>query len=196
MNASTIDYTLIILAGGLGRRMGGADKGLLDIDGLTLVTRLHQLLSAGRTRVSANRHQDEYRALGFEPVTDLRPGFTGPLAGVEAAIRDHDDKLVVVVPCDMPAVPADLPQRLMGVMDTEDTIAVAHDGERRQVLCMAFSPRHWREDLQDYLDRGGASVHGWLDNKPVAICQFDDPLAFRNINDPETLAALRREMIA
>lgn len=191
---ATADYTLIILAGGRGNRMGGADKGLLDIDGTTLVTRLHRLLSAGRTRVSANRHEDQYRGLGFEPVADLRPGFSGPLAGIEAAIRDHNDNIVVIVPCDMPCVPDDLPRRLMDGMQTPDTIAIAHDGERAQVLCMAFSPRHWQHSLQDYLDKGRASVHGWLDDKPVALVHFDDPPAFRNINDPAALAVLRQEL--
>ena len=33
-------YTLLILAGGEGRRMGGRDKGLVEIDGQPLVDQL------------------------------------------------------------------------------------------------------------------------------------------------------------
>jgi molybdopterin-guanine dinucleotide biosynthesis protein A len=64
--------TGLILAGGRGRRLGGIDKGLLDLNGEPLVQRVAQRLAGqvGRPLLSANRNLDRYRALGFAPLTD------------------------------------------------------------------------------------------------------------------------------
>ena len=85
-----IDYTLIILAGGQGQRMGGADKGLVEVDGKPLVAHLLDNLLPRPTRIviSANRNADRYQAWADQVVADRRDGFLGPLAGLEAALGE------------------------------------------------------------------------------------------------------------
>ena len=104
---STID--LIILAGGAGRRMGGLDKGLMTVAGKPAVLHLcHSLLrDDDHLIVSANRHHDQYRALGATVVPDKQPD-QGPLAGILAAIDACRHDYQLIVPCDMPWLPASL----------------------------------------------------------------------------------------
>jgi molybdenum cofactor guanylyltransferase len=180
------EWQLLILAGGEGRRLGGVDKGLMPVNGMAAVQHLRDRWQPRHQRVSANRHGDDYRALGLEPVADYRPGFIGPLAGLEALLAVALDMPAVIVPCDMPWLPDSLPAQLLALLQP-DTLVVAHDSERLQPLCMALWPTRWREDLSAYLDHGGRSVQGWLDNKPVTLCRFDDARPFRNINTPEDL---------
>lgn len=181
-------WQLLVLAGGQGSRMNGADKGLMLIDGKPAVLHLQERLSSPSMLVSANRHGDRYLALGVQALADLREGFCGPLAGLEALLQQCRSNRAVVVPCDMPLLPTTLAQDLLGQLENKSDIVVAHDGERLQPLCMALSPASWREDLSLYLDQGGRSVHGWLQDKPLKVCRFDSVRAFRNLNTAEDLA--------
>ena len=184
------DWLLLILAGGLGTRHGGQDKGLLPVRGKPAVLALRERLQAPAVLVSANRHGDAYAALGLTALPDRRPGFHGPLAGLETLLQAAGERLVVVVPCDMPDLPPGLPAHLLAALaDAPGDIAVVHDGDRLQPLCLAMNAACWLDDLSRYLDAGHRSVMGWLDDKPQRLCRFDDPAAFRNVNQPETSLA-------
>lgn len=179
--AST-DWTLIILAGGRGSRMGGQDKGLLRYHGEAAVCYLAARLASPRVLISANRNQQQYRALGFQVVADQRDNFAGPLAGLEAALVEVSTARAVVVPCDMPSLPAVLPARLLAALQPPVTLAVANDGERLQPLCLGLEVAACLPGLRRYLDEGGVSAHGWLSAQQPVTCHFDCPAAFANIN--------------
>ncbi|MBZ0171894.1 MAG: NTP transferase domain-containing protein, partial [Phycisphaerales bacterium] len=74
------DVTGVVLAGGLARRMGGVDKGLVSVRGRELVRYVVEALQP-QVRdliVNANRNQEIYARLGFRVVADAPPGFHGP----------------------------------------------------------------------------------------------------------------------
>jgi molybdenum cofactor guanylyltransferase len=52
------DVTGIVLAGGLGRRMGGVDKGLVELDGRPMVAHVIERLSpqVGTIVINANQN--------------------------------------------------------------------------------------------------------------------------------------------
>jgi molybdenum cofactor guanylyltransferase len=214
-----VKYTLIVLCGGEGSRMSGNDKGLLRLHGQTFVRTLTQGLGGlsnepwrPRSIISANRNLSAYESLGYPVVKDIRPGFNGPLAGLEAGLANivNTDNIrykssnsqlpqwdllpVVVVPCDMPRLPADLPRRLLAALDRVQTIAVAQtrkpDGMDIHPLCLAFHARVWQHDLKTFLDQGQRRVQGWLADKPLVCVEFDDTEAFINVNQPETYTAI------
>jgi molybdopterin-guanine dinucleotide biosynthesis protein A len=80
--------TGLILAGGEGRRMGGADKGLLSYQGRPLVAHVLARLApqVAGVLISANRNLDEYRAFGHEVLPDATDVRVGPLAGLQAGL--------------------------------------------------------------------------------------------------------------
>lgn len=180
-----IDYTLIILAGGQGRRMGGADKGLVAVDGKPLVAHLITHLSPHPARIiiSANRNQDRYKRWGNQVVGDHREGFMGPLAGLEAALGEAHG-LCLCLPCDLLAPPAAMIRDLLAAASAEH-ICVAHDPLRRQPLCLALYVEPWKASLRDYLDAGKRSAHGWLDQVSVHPVAVATPL--QNLNHRERL---------
>lgn len=183
-------YTLIILCGGQGSRLHGADKGLLSDGDEFFVQKLIHRLACIRSAdsghypvlISANRNHERYKTLGFPVIADRRSGFQGPLAGIEACLHWVTDAPVVVVPADMPDLPSDLPRQLMAKLRA-DSIVTAHDGERAQPLCMAMQGRYWLDSIAAWLDQGGRSVQGWLSAKPVLQVPFNDQRRFHNIND-------------
>jgi molybdenum cofactor guanylyltransferase len=179
------NWSLIILAGGRGLRAGGIDKGWADWQGTPMIRHLLQRFGRNCPRiiVSANRHLDEYRALGVTVATDLRADFPGPLAGIEAALAATDMPRQVILPCDMPLLPEDLPARLLAALHSEQDISVAHDGSRQQHLCLALSGRYWQTNLSEWLNEGGRSVHGWLQDKPLQRVNCAEQAgAFINLN--------------
>lgn len=177
-------YTLGILAGGRGQRVGGADKGWLLWRATPLIE--HQLARFGTRAsavlISANRELPRYQELPARTVTDLRPDFPGPLAGVEALMAACTRWPLVIVPCDTPLLPATLPDALRAGL-AQHQVAVAFDGERQQHLCLALRDGQLLGSLQAYLDRGERSVHGWLAEQSVIQVPFHgDAGAFLNVN--------------
>ena len=66
------DVTGIVLAGGMGRRMGGIDKGLVELGGKPMVAHVLARLvpQVGRVLINANQNPDRYALLGFPVVAD------------------------------------------------------------------------------------------------------------------------------
>jgi hypothetical protein len=61
------DVTGIVLAGGLGRRMGGVDKGLVELNGRPMVAHVLSRLApqVGDVLINANQNAERYGALGI-----------------------------------------------------------------------------------------------------------------------------------
>lgn len=186
--------TALVLCGGAGSRMGGADKGLAELPGGRLVDHVIRRLAPqveNRFVLSCNRNADHYGALGFPLVADapaLAQG--GPLAGIAAGLPLVRTPLCVVCPCDTPLIPHDLVQRLLTARQARhDPVAVVHDGTRRQPLhCLLDTSL--AENLQCFLRDGGHAVHRWLEQCDVAEADFSDcPEAFGNVNTTAELAA-------
>ena len=78
----------VVLAGGLGRRMGGGDKGLSLIEGRTILDSLVRKLRLQCAAVVLNANGDpgRFAALGLPVVPDTIADFAGPLAGVLAGL--------------------------------------------------------------------------------------------------------------
>jgi molybdopterin-guanine dinucleotide biosynthesis protein A len=185
-----------VLAGGEGRRMGGQDKGLLGWGTSTLAGHALARLApqVGSCLLSANRHLDRYASLGVPVVTDLRPGFEGPLAGLEAALQHCTTPWLACVPCDVPHFPADLVVRLAQAADGQGVstaFAVSGPQRRPQPLCCLVH-RDRLDDLRAWLDAGQHKVMAWLQQRPHAVVAFDDEAAFANANTAADLSALPR----
>ncbi len=156
----------LLLAGGAGRRAGGADKGLLPFGATTLAG-----ATAGRLRpqvdrllVACNRNQADYSALADGVVCDRRPPYQGPLAGVEAVLPALPEGwLLALAPGDVPRLPADLVARLRAALpDGDRAVAWARAEGRDHYLC-ALLTRTAALAVTAYLDAGGRSVRGWYE---------------------------------
>lgn len=107
------DIAGVILAGGAGRRMGGADKGLALLAGRPLLTHVIDRLSPQVAALALNANGDPARFAGFglEVVPDTFPGRLGPLAGLLAGTqwaRRHGFSHIVSAAADTPFLPVNL----------------------------------------------------------------------------------------
>lgn len=179
--------TGLVLAGGLGSRMGGEDKGLITLAGRPMVDHVLEALrpQVGTLLISANRNRERYAAFGHPVIADAVDGYLGPLAGVLTALQRCTTELLVTVPCDAPLVAPDLVARLYAAFTQADVdVAVVSDGECRQPVFLLLRAT-LAPSLETYLHGGGRKVHAWLDRLAVAEADLGDrPDTFLNINDP------------
>lgn len=181
----------VILAGGLGRRMGGTDKGLQELRGRPMVDWVAERLGAqvDELLINANQNLDRYGALGFAVVPDRIAGFVGPLAGLHAALSAATHPLVVTAPCDSPFLPTDLVARLQAALEAADAeLAVAKTFDQAQpVFCLCR--REVLPHLTSFLEGGGRKIDFWYATLKVVEVSFDDEAdAFENINTRDELA--------
>ncbi|MDP3453869.1 molybdenum cofactor guanylyltransferase MobA [Methyloversatilis sp.] len=185
--------TGLVLAGGLGRRMGGIDKGLQDFRGRPMVSHVIERLApqVDALIVNANQNSERYAAFGYPVIPDAIAGYAGPLAGMHAGLNACRTPLLVTSPCDSPFLPADLVARLGEALEREGAdLAVARTGEQSHPV-FSLVHRHVLPGLTDFLDGGGRKVDLWYSALKVVEVSFDDqPDAFVNINTLNELAAL------
>ena len=192
------DITGVILAGGQARRMGGRDKGLIEVNGRAMVD---YVVSALRPQVdelivNANRHLDEYAAVADCAVfPDIKGGYAGPLAGMASAMSHSRTRFVLVAPCDSPLIPVDLAERLCRALEVNQTgISSVHDGERLQPV-FALIDCVLLPSLLDYLEAGHRKIDTWYESEGLASADFSDqPDMFLNINTPEQRDRLERRL--
>lgn len=176
----------LVLAGGLGRRMGGVDKGLVTWNGRPLALHALERLAPQvvTLAVSANRNLDIYAGFGVPVLTDTLPGSLGPLAGLLAGMRQARTRWLAVVPCDAPLFPVDLVARLAAGRG-DAPIGYARAARTHPVFCLVDTAL--AETLQASLDGGERRVEHWLRTMGGVAVDFDDEAAFANFNTPETL---------
>lgn len=182
--------TGLILAGGRGLRMGGADKGLLLKGGKPLVAHaIERLLpQVDKLMINANRNRDSYEHWSYPVIQDVLPEFPGPLAGLHTGLLACNTDLLVTIPCDVPEFPQDLVTRFQQTLNTHPaapvTWAIAPDGEHPVFL---LCKKMLLPALENYLIQGKRRVRDFLRETSGVPTHFGDGAAFKNLNTPEAL---------
>ena len=182
----------IVLAGGLGRRMGGVDKGLQLLHGRPMIAHVLARLApqVEDIVINANQNPERYAAFGHRVVPDEIGGFAGPLAGLHAGLGAISHPIAVSVPCDSPFLPEDLVARLHAELGSND-LAVAKTGDQPHPV-FALVRRSVADNLRSFLANGGRKIDAWYASLKVVEVLFDDEAdAFRNINTLEELRSAR-----
>lgn len=197
----------VVLAGGLARRMGGGDKGLLTLGGQTLLARVLDRLEPQVARVALNANGDAARfaELGLPVLPDSVADFPGPLAGVLAGLdwaAEQGADSIVTVAADTPFFPCDLvPQLLLAADGMEHPLALAatpdpHKGRVRHPT-FGLWPVALRDDLRAALAEGVRKVVIWSERHGGREALFPNTLGdpFFNVNTPDDLSRAE-EMLA
>ena len=186
--------TGVLLAGGMGQRMGSIDKGLIALRGKPLVAHVLERLEpqVDKILISANRELDQYRQFGHPVITDMIPGFAGPLAGLHSAMSQANTPLILTVPCDSPLIPVDLASRLLDALQAQNADLAVVRTEHRTQPVFSLCRTALQARLTDYLQAGGRKVEHWHASLRTVEVLFDDESAFININTPEELACLEK----
>lgn len=191
----------VVLAGGLARRMGGADKARIKIGGITILDRVLARLRPQCEQIILNANDaTPFADTGLTVVADSVPDFAGPLAGILAGLdwaAEHvqDIGWVVSVPTDCPFLPWDLVARLHHArVGAGASFACACSDDRRHPV-IALWPVELREELRQALTTEGVrKVDQWTAGHAIGVAEWPsqpiDP--FYNVNTPEEAAEADR----
>ena len=156
----------VVLSGGTGVRLGGADKASLELDGTTLLDRALRAVAAADEVVVVGpprpTRAGTSRAVSFV-VEDPPAGgpAAGLLAGLEALTLEHGE--VVVLAVDMPYVDAATIRRLRAALGQHDAAFLVDATGRRQLAGVLRPDR-----LARPVDRHGLPMHRLLAGLSVA----------------------------
>lgn len=190
----------IILAGGLATRMGGGDKGLLQLGGRPLLDHVIERLApqVAGLALNANGDPSRFERFGLPVLPDSIEGYAGPLAGVLAGLdwaARQGAETIVTAAADTPFFPRDLVARLQQAaegMAAPLVLAATPDPERGRVRHPTFGlwPVCLRDDLRAALAGGLRKVVLWTDahDGREALFEVDGIDPFFNVNTPGDLA--------
>lgn len=192
----------LILAGGEGRRFGGAQKALIELGGETLLQRAIARLGpqCGCLALSANGDPALYSKSRLPVLrdgqSDTQSGAQGPLAGILAGLEwaaREGASLLFTAPVDTPFLPDGLVEHLM--LETgANRFAVAAsrvEGAVRMHPVVGLWPVALADDLRKALENGERRVGKFVRDNGAAIVDMSDqsPIdPFFNINTPDDLA--------
>ncbi|WP_419740566.1 molybdenum cofactor guanylyltransferase MobA [Ruegeria sp.] len=197
----------VILAGGLATRMGGGDKGLLQIGGQSLLSHVIERLCPQVDSLALNANGDAARFAEWDlPVLpDSIEGYAGPLAGVLAGLdwaAEQGADRIVTAAADTPFFPRDLVARLTEVAQGQThplvlaTTPRTGDGALKsggkkvnRHPTFGLWPVALRDDLRAALNDGLRKVVLWTDKHDGREALFPaDPFdPFFNVNTPDDL---------
>ena len=179
------DITGLILAGGRARRMGGLDKGLVELKDKPLIAHVVERLTpqVNRVIINANRNLNEYQAWAETVVKDKTDRFDGPLAGMASGLEVTTTTYMLSCPCDSPLLASDLAERmyLQSVADDAE-VAVASDGQRLHPVFLLIH-RSLLSSIVAFLDAGERKIDKWFTQHKFTIVDFSDRTeTFLNVN--------------
>jgi molybdopterin-guanine dinucleotide biosynthesis protein A len=129
------DFDAIVLAGGTARRLGGAHKHALIVEGRTLLARTLEAVS-GAASIVVVGDADLRPLVGDAEIVREDPPLAGPAAGIGAALPYVTAERVVVLACDHPYV-ADAVEPLLGGTGRDGAIAIDAEGRRQNLTFVA-----------------------------------------------------------
>lgn len=192
------DWSAALLVGGLGRRLGGIDKGTLLVGGRSILARqLDALAACGLPVALVTRSGDRSHAnSSLATISDAWPG-CGPLGGLHAALAHARTHGVVVLAADLPFVTAAFLDHLMAAA-TSDACVVPCTRGRLHPLCAAY-PVSAAGLIHERLTQGRLAVRDLFDELPHRLLNDNDLAPFDpdgmllfNVNTPDDLQHAQR----
>jgi molybdopterin-guanine dinucleotide biosynthesis protein A len=179
-----------VLAGGEGSRIGGG-KPLIRLGGKTLVEQAFELANSwSNLAVVVLRSKGQTGSLQLPWIADA-PSIAGPLAGLSSGLawaREQGTDFLMTIPCDMPFLPKDLPDRLQDQIGGFGAAIASSSGNLHPVCGL------WRtaalDSISDYCASGRRSLRGFA--QQLGFVDVEWPASYRdpffNINSPADLA--------
>lgn len=191
----------VILAGGKGERLGGVNKALIEIGGRTLLERALASVDGAALRLLAVGRASFEAPTGLKQVLDLDTDYAGPLAGVAAAVQclqGQEIDLLFSLAVDSPLFPRDFIHRGREMLRLGAPAVVAAYSDQ-DYPTNAIWPLDGISDLPDAVRAGTAPrslkrLAGSVGAVRLDYAPLSDSDPFRNVNTPEDLAFLRREV--
>lgn len=183
-------FPIVVLAGGLGSRLGG-HKPQAMLAGSTLLDRAISKAASYTSPVAVSLGVTDLRLPDYVRKLQDEQHMQGPIAGLAASLKfasSIDASHVMIMPCDTPFLPPDLFQRLMNSIGTSLVAVAQYDGQLHPTCSL------WRTDagslLPNFHATGRRSLIGFAEAAEFMPVNWPNEAVdpFLNINTREELS--------
>ncbi len=186
-----------ILNGGKARRMHGANKARMEVDGNRIADTQLSILRQYFDRIAmVVGHAEQAEGIAAEPIFD-RIGGKGPIDGIASALHWSPEPWVLVLASDMPDIHPAMLEALLAAREDKHDIIAAHAMGRVQPL-LALYHRRLLPVFDELLTKERQRISDLLLQPPSGVSvrllseqevQRADPemRSFRNVNRPTDL---------
>ena len=188
-NNEQLKTTLAILAGGKATRLGGINKALIEIEGETIISKIHRALGpiCNEVIIISNQAQTDYR-IPAKIYPDIIEN-CGPLGGIHSALLHSSNEIVLVVSCDMPFISINIANQLIDAyiknQPKVDAVIPTLNGFNEPLLAI-YSKRLSTKISEILSDRKGHRITDLLDKcntiKVEIEASPENIRSFTNIN--------------
>ena len=177
------DLSIAVLSGGKSSRMNHEDKGLIEFNGFSVLSRITKLSYkySDDVFIITNDNHEEYEKLHPYIYSDILDNYQGPLSGIFTALSKCKNRYVIILPCDGPFIKEDYFEKFISYTEDQN-ILVAKTGDRLQPV-YARLESSLKDNLKVFLETGERKIDKWYTAcgyKEILFEQSDE--MFININ--------------
>jgi molybdopterin-guanine dinucleotide biosynthesis protein A len=132
-----VQFDAIVLAGGAARRLGGADKPMLDVDGAPMLVHVLDAVAAAGIRVVVGPLRSIDRTVIW--CHEAPPG-GGPVAGLAAGLPLTAASTLVVLAADLPRIGPAIDRLLEALRPQLDAVVLSSGGRRNHLAAAWHRP--------------------------------------------------------
>jgi molybdopterin-guanine dinucleotide biosynthesis protein A len=197
--------SVIILAGGRSSRMG-RDKATIEIDGVPLIRRIHDVVAGCRdgdllltdriyVLTAWPQRYESILPATCHFIPEQQPD-RGPLIAFTQGLAAMNSSWVLLLACDLPNLSTPTVQSWIDGLTSVPAQSIAylprHPQKGWEPLCGFYRQicHHW---AIEYINGGGQSFQGWLAMNMVTELAISDPASLVNCNTPAELAAVLKD---
>lgn len=183
----------VILAGGLSKRFGGREKGLIEVAGRRILDRIFDCFGALFSEIIlVTNDAGKYLEWDCLIVGDLLP-VRSSLTGIHAGLFYADNPYVFVTACDTPFLKLDLATKILAEIDAGLDAIVPWTEAGPEPLCAVYSQR-CLQPIARQLQNDNYKIQDLFRQVrakkiPESTLRAGDPdlISFFNVNTPEDL---------
>ena len=182
------DLSIAVLSGGKSSRMNYEDKGLMEFNGFSVLSRIIEISNkySNDVFIIANNNLKEYEKLHPYLYSDILDNYQGPLSGIYTALSKSKNKYVIILPSDGPFIKEDYFEKFIKY-ESDQHILVTKTGDRLQPV-YARLDASLTENLRVFLETGERKIDKWYNAcgyKEILYEQSDE--MFININSKDDI---------
>ena len=155
------DLSIAVLSGGKSSRMNYEDKGLIEFNGFSVLSRIIKISNkySNDVFIITNNNLKEYEKLHPYLYSDILDNYQGPLSGIYTALSKSKNKYVIILPSDGPFVKKDYFEKFINY-ESDQHILVTKTGDRLQPV-YARLESSLKENLRVFLETGERKIDKW-----------------------------------
>jgi len=180
-----------ILCGGRSSRMR-QDKGLVTLQENEFITHVINVLKTITDSIVLVTENEEYSRFKLPVIKDIYAE-KGPLGGIHAALQHTHESQILVLSCDIPLLKSYVIEELIEYKNSADIVFAKTDKKWHPLI--GIYAKTLLPVVEKHLNQNKLKLIDFIKEHKYKAVNFTDDTAFTNINTPEILARVEKNLV-